>query len=171
MDKEKELIDELTEEDIKTLAIISNFRKLASDNAVLMKECFEKSQNEFRTGDKGLAKKLADEGRVYKEKIAENNNLAMTTAFNYKNKGKELNEIDLHCLLVDEAIKLLTERIETIKSTNISSLIVIHGQGKHSDVKMESKIKQACYRYLDQNKIFFSKECPNPGCLTISFFC
>jgi len=164
------LLEEKTDDDLKTEAIIANYRKLAGDNALKMKECYEKSQNEFKTGDKKLAKELSEQGKLYKEKIKENNDLAMVTAFNYKNKGKELNEIDFHLLLVDEAIKYLSERIEAIKSTNISSLVVIHGQGIHSD-KNESRIKNACYKYLDENKIFYTKDNPIKGCLTISFFC
>ena len=163
-------IKELSEEDLKIELEISSYRKLANASALKMKECFENSQNSFKNGDKALAKKLADEGRFFKEQIAYYNNLTMSTAFNYKNKNLEMHEIDLHCLQIDEAIKKLSERIEAIKLTNISSLLVIHGQGLHSD-KQNARIKQSCYKFLDENKIFYTKDNPNNGCLTISFFC
>jgi len=147
---------------------INVLRKEAIDYGAKMKDSYEKSQKEFITGDKALAKKLSDEGNKYKDKMNEKNNEAKAIAFDYKNKLRGLDEIDLHLLLVDEALQYLEEHIKSVKEAKLSHLIVIHGQGNHSD-KNIAKIKPSCYKYLDSLGMNYTKDIPNPGCLTINF--
>lgn len=147
---------------------INILRKEANDFGEKMKDSFEKSQNAFKTGDKALAKKLSEEGNKFKEKMHSKHNEAKIMAYYYKNKGRGLDEIDLHLLLVDEALQYVEDRINKAQEARLGKLIVIHGQGHHSD-KNGPKIKPSCYKFLDSKNINYIKDNPNPGCLTINF--
>ena len=150
---------------------INVLRKEANEFGEKMSINFEKSQEEFKKGgndNKEMAKKLSDEGKKCKDKMIEKNIEAKAIAFDYKNKGRGIDEIDLHLLLVDEALFYIQERIQKAKESKLKQLVIIHGQGQHSD-KNGPKIKPACYKYLDSIGINYTKDVPNPGCLTIKF--
>lgn len=156
--------EELSEEEKLSL----QYRNKASQYALNMKDCFDKSQNAFQSGNKALAKSLAEEGKNYKEKLVECNLKAKNIIFKYKNKERGLDEIDLHGLLVEEAMEELKNRIELLKSKEIPSLIVVHGKGIHSDSN-NAKIKPACIALVEKEGLQYIKDSPNEGCLTINF--
>jgi hypothetical protein len=148
--------------------LLSFHRSEAEEFAMKMKKCFEDSQNEFKYGDKALAKYLSDQGNIFKGNMLKSNRMAKEIAFNFYNADRDFQEIDLHGLLVNEAIELLEERIKSLKQINAGYLIVIHGKGNHSD-NNTAKIKFECYDYLEARRIPYVKDNPNEGCLTIIF--
>ncbi len=90
----------------------------------------------------------------------------MMLAFEFKNRGRGLEELDLHLLLVDEAMSYIEERLQQTKESNLVEFIVVHGQGNHSEKNLP-KIKPACYKILDEKHVNYIKDTPNEGCLTV----
>jgi DNA-nicking Smr family endonuclease len=87
--------------------------------------------------------------------------------FDFHNSKKSNKEIDLHGLLVSEAIDFLSKRVEAAKNSNENQLIVIVGRGLHS--QGGPKIKPAVVKFANKHKIQFHLDSPNAGCITFLF--
>ncbi|ORX51154.1 DUF1771-domain-containing protein [Piromyces finnis] len=149
---------------------IDNLRDQAQELAKKRGDCFERSQQAFKSGDKAKAKELSDEGKKYDQEMIECNKKAANLIFKLNNSDKNLpvHEIDLHGLFVEESKGFVEERIKLCKQKNIDALIVIVGRGNHSIDKIP-KIKPAIEELVNTHGIEYKMNEPNPGCISLLF--
>jgi DNA-nicking Smr family endonuclease len=149
---------------------IDNLRDRAQELAKKRGDCFERSQQVFKNGDKAKAKELSDEGKKYDQEMDECNRKAANLIFKLNNTDKKLpiHEIDLHGLFVEESKTFVEERIKLCKSKNVDALIIIVGRGNHSADKIP-KIKPAIEELVRIHGIESRINEPNQGCITLLF--
>jgi len=149
---------------------IDNLRDQAQELAKKRGDCFERSQQAFKSGDKAKAKELSDEGKKYDQQMDECNKKAARLIFKLNNTDKNLpvHEIDLHGLFVEESKDFVEERIKLCKQKNVDALIIIVGRGNHSADKIP-KIKPAIEELVKIHGIESRINEPNPGCITLLF--
>jgi len=149
---------------------IDNLRDRAQELAKKRGDCFERSQQAFKNGEKAKAKELSDEGKKYDQEMDECNRKAANLIFKLNNSDKNLpiHEIDLHGLFVEESKNFVEERIKLCKQKNVDALIIIVGRGNHSADKIP-KIKPAIEELVRAHNIESKINEPNPGCITLLF--
>jgi DNA-nicking Smr family endonuclease len=132
------------------------FRGEAQKEVELRNECFEKSKKAFEEGDKELASKLSEEGKMHNEKWKQLTVEAGKNIFNEMNKNNERTVIDLHGLFVDEALGFVKERLAELKGSSVT-LSVITGAGNHSEGG-QALIKPKIIQLLTDEKLTFQEE-------------
>lgn len=157
---------EISPEKKAALDAAQKIRDKAGEEAKLRGECYEKSQQEFKTGDKAKAKELSEEGKKHDELMKQYNKEAADAFFAAHNQGRDNMTIDLHGLYVEEAMERLKARIETIGRKG--TFVIIWGAGNHSEGGVR-KIKPAVVDYLNGEKFQFDDDTPNHGCCTVYF--
>jgi hypothetical protein len=75
------------------------------------------------------------------------------------------NKVDLHGLFVEEALEKLNETIRSFKWQGKNEIIVITGQGLHS--QNGPKLKPAVITFARKQNIKFQENHPNPGCVRL----
>ena len=88
--------------------------------------------------------------------------------FRSKNKNQPADSIDLHLLLVTEAVERTEKRIEQCRARRENHLIIIYGAGNHSK-NNKQMIKPAILKMLHEKGLKFQENVPNAGCVTVSF--
>jgi DNA-nicking Smr family endonuclease len=132
------------------------FRGEAQKEVELRNECFEKSKKAFEEGDKELASKLSEEGKMHNEKWKQLTIEAGKNIFNEMNKNNEKTVIDLHGLFVDEAIGFVKERLAELKGSSVT-LSIITGAGNHSEGG-QALIKPKIIQLLKEENLSFEEE-------------
>jgi hypothetical protein len=100
------------------------------------------SKKAFEDGDKQAAKELSDKGKEAGQKMEEANKLAAIEILKFNNDGHPDNYLDLHGLLLEEALAAFRERVELLKSRGESIVFeAIPGAGHHSKGKAIIKPK------------------------------
>jgi DNA-nicking Smr family endonuclease len=100
--------------------------------------------------------------------MEESNQQAADLVFHFKNKNQPADSIDLHLLLVTEAVERTEKRIEQCKSKKEDHLIIIYGAGHHSK-NNKQMIKPAIVKMLQEKGLKFQENTPNIGCVTVTF--
>ena len=142
-----------------------DYRELAGLLSKQMANYYGLSQKAFKDGDKAKAKELAEKGDDYKEKMEEFNKKAAKTAFIKNNKEKNLDELDLHGLTVNEAQLILDEKIDQCsKNKDIEELKIIVGKGLHSSSE-GPKLKEMVTNYAGFMGFKHYVDAKNEGCI------
>lgn len=124
-------------------------RDLARSEGDKKRSCFDQAHQAYERGDGAGAKELSDEGKRHQQKQAEYNKQASDFIFRENNAPGRVAEdtIDLHGQFVEEAERILEDRIRYARSTGQSHLHVIVGRGNHSTghvQKIKPRVEQVC---------------------------
>jgi hypothetical protein len=113
------------------------------------------------------AKEVAKQADAAEDKAAEE-------IFAMKNARMQPEQMDLHGLRVDEAIRFLKRRIAADRSSSRAFSVVIYGAGHHS-AGHQQKIKPAVLDVLRREKLSFQEDWDgltnhaNAGCVTVTY--
>ncbi|CAG8574078.1 2502_t:CDS:2 [Gigaspora margarita] len=143
------------------------YRKLAHDEAQLRNDYFAQSQEAFRNHEKRKAKELSIKGKEHAKQMEIYNSMAVDVIFGENNKGRPMNEIDLHGLYVKEAMDKAESRIQYCKANKIDHLVIIVGRGKHSSGL--AKLKPAIINLMKKYQLRCTPDKPTVGCLYVEF--
>ncbi|KAH6890474.1 hypothetical protein B0T10DRAFT_485970 [Thelonectria olida] len=124
-------------------------RDLARSEASKRNNCFERSRQAYDDGDGAGAKELSNEGKAHAAKMDDYNRQASEFIFRANNApGKvESDCIDLHGQFVEEAERILEERIRADTAAGQTHLHAIVGRGNHSTnhvQKLKPKVEELC---------------------------
>ncbi|KAM4068131.1 smr domain-containing protein [Hirsutella rhossiliensis] len=124
-------------------------RDLARAEADKRGSCFDRSRQAYQSGDGAAAKELSNQGKKHDAKVHEYNRQASDYIFRENNApGKvEPDSIDLHGQFVDEAERILEERIRADQARGQTHLHAIVGKGNHSAghvQKIKPKVEALC---------------------------
>jgi len=140
-------------------------------------QLMEQQKQLWDSGDKAGAKKLSEEAKHLGEEAEKLEFLAAENIFKYKNSPSRQppDYIDLHGLHVQEALRFLKLRIQSVREQKKPVLIVIYGAGNHSK-NHKQLIKPSVMEYLSSQKDFSLHEDydditghSNPGCVTVKY--
>ncbi|PRP88354.1 small MutS related family protein [Planoprotostelium fungivorum] len=116
----------------------------------------EQADAAYNSGDKGAAAEFREKAKGNTAKMEELQNQACKEVFAFNNKDHDEMTIDLHGLHVEPALRLMQERMQSVKSKGKSPLVVIYGAGNHSDAG-GAKIKPAVRKHLDSEGIQYTE--------------
>ncbi|KAL7823445.1 DUF1771 domain-containing protein [Trichoderma gracile] len=124
-------------------------RDLARAEANKRNDCFERSRRAYEDGDGARAKALSNEGKAHDAKMREYNRQASEYIFRENNApGRvEPDSIDLHGQFVEEAERILEQRIRADQARGQTHLHAIVGRGNHSAnhvQKLKPKVEELC---------------------------
>jgi DNA-nicking Smr family endonuclease len=160
-------------------------RKEADMYAVERGKCFENSKQAFsevslkqyleqpmllirhvQQNRKAEAKTLSDEGKRHGDRMNKANEKAAAEILTPQNLTNSTS-IDLHGLLVQEAVDATKSFIVSKVNSSQAVLTVVTGQGHHSDKVKGAVIKPAILQMLSENKWQFEIDEKNPGCIHV----
>ncbi|TDZ18617.1 Smr domain-containing protein [Colletotrichum orbiculare MAFF 240422] len=124
-------------------------RDLAREEANKRNSCFERSQQAYQSGDGGAAKELSNEGKRHAQRMEDFNRQASEYIFRENNASGRVTGscIDLHGQFVEEAERMLEERIRADRARGQDHLHAIVGKGNHSSghvQKLKPRIEEVC---------------------------
>ncbi|KAH8171983.1 smr domain-containing protein [Sarocladium implicatum] len=124
-------------------------RDLARAEAKKRNSCFDRSQQAYKSGDGAGAKQLSNQGKAHDAKMDDYNRQASEYIFRENNAPGRIDEdeIDLHGQFVEEAEKILEQRIRSDQQRGIVHLYAIVGKGHHSTggvQKIKPKVEELC---------------------------
>ena len=112
----------------------SALRNEANEWAIRRSRLLEESQTAYLMGDKGYARRLADEAREAGQQMAALNVRARDAIFEHRNGGKDETFLDLHGLYVQEALYYLGETLRELTARGRLR------RGRGSDGEFESPV-------------------------------
>lgn len=109
----------------------------------------KQSQEAYKSGDGAAAKQLSNQGKAHDAKMDDYNRQASEYIFRENNAAGRIDEdeIDLHGQFVEEAEKILEQRIRADQSRGVQYLYAIVGKGNHSTggvQKIKPKVEELC---------------------------
>ncbi|KAF5607732.1 nuclear WD PRL1 [Fusarium subglutinans] len=124
-------------------------RDLARAEAEKRNDCFARSRQAYEDGDGAGAKELSNQGKAHAARMDDYNQQASDFIFRENNaSGRvEADSIDLHGLYVEEAERILEERIRADQRNGQTHLYAIVGKGHHSAggvQKLKPKVEELC---------------------------
>ncbi|PTB67863.1 DUF1771-domain-containing protein [Trichoderma citrinoviride] len=124
-------------------------RDLARAEANKRNDCFERSRRAYEDGDGARAKELSNEGKAHDAKMREYNRQASEYIFRENNAPGRVEPdcIDLHGQFVEEAERILEQRIRADQARGQTHLHAIVGRGNHSAnhvQKLKPKVEELC---------------------------
>ncbi|PHH91833.1 hypothetical protein CDD83_10083 [Cordyceps sp. RAO-2017] len=124
-------------------------RDMARAEADKRNSCFDRSRQAYKSGDGAGAKVLSNQGKMHDAKMDEYNRQASDYIFRENNApGKvEPDAIDLHGQFVEEAERILEQRIRADQARGQTHLHAIVGKGHHSAghvQKIKPKVEELC---------------------------
>ncbi|PHH81482.1 hypothetical protein CDD82_672 [Ophiocordyceps australis] len=124
-------------------------RDLARAEAEKRNSCFDRSRQAYQAGDGAAAKDLSNQGKRHDSKMDELNRQASDYIFRENNAPGKVSgdEIDLHGQFVEEAERILEQRIRADQAAGQTHLHAIVGKGIHSAghvQKIKPKVEQLC---------------------------
>ncbi|SPO02977.1 related to nuclear WD protein PRL1 [Cephalotrichum gorgonifer] len=124
-------------------------RDLAREEAEKRNDCFARSRDAYSSGDGAGAKSLSNAGKAHAAKMDEYNRQASDFIFRENNAPGRVEDdcIDLHGQFVEEAERILEERIRADTARGASHLHVIVGKGNHSSghvQKIKPRVEELC---------------------------
>lgn len=140
----------------------SEANKFGDERHKLMDE----AHKAFEAGDKARAKELSDQGKEAGKKMEEMHKKAAEVILKHRNDGHPDTYLDLHGLLLEEALEAFRERIKQLQSAHRGQIEfeLIPGAGHHS--KGKAVIKPKVMEELTKMKLpFFEK---NAGTLIVT---
>jgi DNA-nicking Smr family endonuclease len=128
------------------------------------------SQTAYRQGDHSGARQLSNVSKAHWKEYNRLNALAEREIFNHYNPKYPTNisQIDLHGLLVKEAINRVEKHVELCKRSGIKQTILITGRGSHCKDGL-AKIKPAIQELCQRENLRVTSDEPNEGCITVKF--
>ena len=128
-------------------------RDLASDYAAKRHECFQRSQEAFKEGNKERAFTLSQEGKEWGKKMEEMNALVVQNILEPQESDRT-GIIDLHGLFVKEAEVAVRDFLNFhLKNQKKNYLEIITGAGNNSKVKNQPVIRPAIEKILKQHNL------------------
>lgn len=126
-----------------------HLRSLARAEADKRNLCFDRSRQAYKSGDGAAAKALSNQGKKHDAKMDEYNRQASDYIFRENNApGRvEPDAIDLHGQFVEEAERILEQRIRQDQARGQTHLHAIVGKGNHSAghvQKLKPKVEDLC---------------------------
>ncbi|KAI8579952.1 hypothetical protein K450DRAFT_239878 [Umbelopsis ramanniana AG] len=146
----------------------SRLRGLAHQAAMTRNECYERSQQAYKSGDGAQAKELSNQGHEHDRLMKQYNKQAADFVFEKKNRGRSPDEVDLHGLFVQEATERAEEAIARCQREGRDHLTIIVGRGNHS-IDHIAKLKPAITTMVEKYNVHVEPNTPNPGCLYVEF--
>jgi len=124
-------------------------RDLARAEAQKRGQAFEKSQEAYKSGDGAGAKQYSNQGKAHDAKMDDYNRQASEYIFRENNAPGRIDEdeIDLHGQFVEEAERILEQRIRADQARGATHLFAIVGKGNHSTGgvrKIAPKVEELC---------------------------
>jgi len=124
-------------------------RDLARQEARKRSSCFDKAHQAYELGDRAAAHQLSEEGKQHAAKMDAYNKQASDYIFRENNApGRVADDtIDLHGQFVEEAERILEQRIRFAQQNGQLHLHVIVGKGNHSVnhiQKIKPRVEQVC---------------------------
>ncbi|KAK0369307.1 smr domain-containing protein [Colletotrichum limetticola] len=124
-------------------------RDLAREEAKKRNQAFERSQQAYQSGDGAAAKELSNEGKRHAQKMEDYNRQASEFIFRENNAAGRVTGscVDLHGQYVEEAERILEERIRADRARGQEHLHAIVGKGNHSTghvQKLKPRIEAIC---------------------------
>lgn len=144
------------------------FRANAEAHAKKRAECFEQSQLAFKENRKEEAKTLSEAGKRQGQLMEEANRNAVLEILKPQNLA-ESDQIDLHGLLVSEAVQATSDFMDQAKLKGKKTVIIITGAGKHSDAKKGALIKPAIHDLCQQKSYQISPVEGIEGSFVVTF--
>ncbi|KAM0476714.1 hypothetical protein ACHAPX_006135 [Trichoderma viride] len=126
-----------------------NLRDMARAEAQKRGDCFERSKRAYEDGDGARAKELSNQGKAHGAKVDEYNRQASDYIFRENNApGRvDADSIDLHGQFIEEAERILEQRIRADQARGQTHLHAIVGKGNHSAnhvQKLKPKVEELC---------------------------
>lgn len=127
---------------------------------MLRNRFFSRATAYYLQGDGAKAKAYSNEAKYYNRLMQEMHTEASRRIFEQRNQHEAF--IDLHGLHVDEALDMLEERFEKLKSNNYEGVVyIVTGTGHHSGAtglsKKQSKLKPSVEEYLREGNYVFAE--------------
>ncbi|KAJ0168310.1 Smr domain-containing protein C11H11.03c [Colletotrichum tanaceti] len=124
-------------------------RDAAREEANKRNQCFERSQQAYQSGDGAAAKELSNEGKRHAQRMEDLNRQASEFIFRENNAAGRVTGscVDLHGQFVEEAERILEERIRADRARGQDHLHAIVGKGNHSTghvQKLKPRIEEIC---------------------------
>ncbi|PSS25098.1 hypothetical protein M430DRAFT_63724 [Amorphotheca resinae ATCC 22711] len=124
-------------------------RDLARQEAAKRSSCFDRAHQAYERGDGAAAHELSEEGKQHAAKMDMYNKQASDYIFRENNApGRVADDtIDLHGQFVEEAERILEQRIRYAQQNGQTHLHVIVGKGNHSVnhiQKIKPRVEQVC---------------------------
>ncbi|KAI1156053.1 DUF1771-domain-containing protein [Nemania diffusa] len=113
-------------------AAYKTLREEAESEHEKKRDCMKRSREAYERGDGAGAKQLSNEGKQHAAAADRLDLKASQMIFKKNNTNVQSDAIDLHGQQVDEAIIILTKRIQEDQQDNQTHLHVIVGKGNHS---------------------------------------
>jgi DNA-nicking Smr family endonuclease len=128
----------------------------------------QQSQTAYKNGDHQGARNFSTLSKSHWNECNRLHSLAETEIFTHHNPTypTNLTRIDLHGLLVKEAIARVEKHVELCKWSKIPRTVVVTGRGSHSKdglAKIKPAIQELCRR--ESLRVFVDE--PNVGCMTV----
>ncbi|QSZ29513.1 hypothetical protein DSL72_004027 [Monilinia vaccinii-corymbosi] len=124
-------------------------RDLAHQEAAKRSQCFDQAHQAYTSGDGAKAHELSAQGKKHAAQMDAYNKQASDYIFRENNAQGRVgdDEIDLHGQYVEEAERIVEERIRYAREQGQSHLHVIVGKGNHSKdhvQKIKPKVEEIC---------------------------
>ncbi|KAK7428939.1 hypothetical protein QQZ08_004556 [Neonectria magnoliae] len=124
-------------------------RDMARAEAEKRNQCFQRSRQAYDDGDGARAKELSNEGKAHDAKMDDYNQQASDYIFRANNAPGRVqgDTIDLHGQFVEEAERILEQRIRADQAAGQTHLHAIVGKGHHSAghvQKIKPKVEELC---------------------------
>ncbi|UZJ52453.1 hypothetical protein CBS101457_001773 [Exobasidium rhododendri] len=131
-----------------------------------MAKCFDGSHKAYSSGDSGRAKQLSNEGHEHKRKMEQANQEAADWIYVANNEDSGPNEVDLHGLYTEEAIRKTEQAIQEHQRKGTPEIRVIVGKGIHSQNHV-AHIKPAIEKMMQDYNIAANIDPKNAGVLIV----
>ncbi|TDL15768.1 DUF1771-domain-containing protein [Rickenella mellea] len=148
------------------------WRDKASDEAKRKSDAFQRSQEAWRAGRKADAKALSNEGKQHAASMVQYNERAAAEIFAHYNPppygqtAAYLEQVDLHGLYVEEALKYAEKHILACRKVHRTTTVLITGRGNRSKDGL-ARIKPAIEAFLKKENLRAIADVPNQGCVTV----
>ncbi|KAN0038855.1 hypothetical protein ACTA71_001047 [Dictyostelium dimigraforme] len=110
----------------------------------------------FESGDKSLGHQLREQAKSKTQELEKASKDASRSVFLAKNAKNDKFTVDLHGLHANDAIELLVERLDEIKSSKGREFTIITGAGNHSDAN-GPKIKPMVHKLMKEKGYTYSE--------------
>jgi DNA-nicking Smr family endonuclease len=158
----------LEEATAETEELWHKYREDVDRHGKLMHEYFDKAHKAHDDDDGAAAKEFSTKGKEEQRLMKEAQKKAAKAIFAAKNKEQPEGTIDLHGLLVAEAVHIVEDQLEDAKKKGWKELHIITGAGHHSG-KGGPKIKPSVHKFLNEHKYKWETDESNKagGSLTV----
>ncbi|KAI8329280.1 hypothetical protein EDC96DRAFT_529519 [Choanephora cucurbitarum] len=134
-------------------------REKAIEYGMLRNRFFSKATEYYLKGDGARAKLYSMEAKHYNRLMQEMHTEASQRIFNQRSKHEAF--IDLHGLHEDEALDIVEDRLQHLKTSYSGVIYIVTGTGHHSGAsglsKKQSKLKPSIQQYLKQEHYRFAE--------------